>query len=52
MKCQGCCVVLEPSEDQVNPAVYDVLQASPTDAQKHGGVCPLCGHSKDLPAKH
>lgn len=52
MNCQGCGVVLEPSEDQVNSAVDQVLQASLTDAQKHGGVCPLCGHCKDLPITH
>jgi len=49
MNCTGCGVELDPSQDQVNAAVDDVLRASLQDAHQHAGVCPLCGHSKDLP---
>lgn len=52
MNCRGCGVELEPSEEQVNTAVDEVLQASLQDAHNKGGVCPLCGHSKDIPVSH
>jgi YD repeat-containing protein len=52
MNCRGCGVVLDPSEEQVNTAVDEVLQASLQDAHDTGGVCPLCGHSKDVPVSH
>jgi type II secretory pathway pseudopilin PulG len=47
--CRGCGVELEPSEEQVNAAVDQVLESSVQDALDTGGVCPLCGHSKDVP---
>lgn len=49
MNCSGCGVELDPSQDQVNSAVDDVLRTSLQDAEKHAGVCPLCGHSKEIP---
>jgi len=49
MNCTGCGVELDPSQDQVNAAVDDVLRASLQDAHQHAGVCPLCGHSKEIP---
>lgn len=52
MNCRGCGVVLDPSDEQVNNAVDEVLQASLQDAHEKGGVCPLCGHSKDIPVSH
>jgi YD repeat-containing protein len=52
MNCSGCGVELDPSEEQVNTAVDDILETSLKDAQKKGGVCPLCGHSKDVPYSH
>jgi YD repeat-containing protein len=51
MNCRGCGADIEPSEEQANLAVDQVLQASIHNAEKRGGVCPLCGHSKDIPAK-
>lgn len=44
--CRGCGTVLDPSEEQVNSAVDQVLETSLRDAHQRGGVCPLCGHSK------
>ena len=52
MNCRGCGVALEPSEEQVNAAVDGILESSLRDAEQHGGVCPLCGHSKDVPYTH
>lgn len=52
MNCRGCGVELDPSEQQVNTAVDQILEASLKDAQKKGGVCPLCGHSEDVPYSH
>lgn len=52
MNCSGCGVELEPTEDQVNAAVDRVLESSLRDAHKSGGVCPLCGHCKDVPYSH
>src|SRR6266566_5278679 len=49
MNCNGCGVELSPSEEQVNTAVDQILETSLKHAQKTGGVCPLCGHSKELP---
>ncbi len=49
MNCNGCGVVLDPTEEQVNAAVDQVLDSSLADAHHHGGVCPLCGHSKKVP---
>ena len=46
MNCNGCGVVLDPSAEQVNQTVDQVLQTSLQDAHDTGGVCPLCGHSK------
>ena len=52
MNCRGCGVELDPSEEQVNTAVDLILETSLKDAQKKGGVCPLCGHSKEVPYSH
>ena len=52
MNCNGCGVELDPSEEQVNTAVDQVLETSLRDAQKKGGVCPLCGHNKEVPYSH
>jgi hypothetical protein len=49
MNCRGCGVELDPSEEQVNAAVDQILDTSLKHAEKTGGVCPLCGHSKDVP---
>jgi YD repeat-containing protein len=52
-KCRGCGTVLEdPTQDEVNQAVDDVLVASLSDAKKHGEICPLCGHSQAQPVSH
>jgi YD repeat-containing protein len=52
MNCSECGLELNPSEEQVNTAVDQILETSLRDAQKKGGVCPLCGHSKDVPYSH
>ena len=52
MNCRGCGVELDPSKEQVNTAVDQILETSLKDAQKKGGVCPLCGHSKEVPYSH
>jgi len=52
MNCRGCGVELDPSQEQVNTAVDEVLRASLEDAHNTGGVCALCGHSKDIPVSH
>src|SRR6266704_282565 len=52
MNCRGCGVELDPSEQQVNVAVDQILETSIEDAEKTGGVCPLCGHSKYVPLSH
>jgi YD repeat-containing protein len=52
MNCRGCGVELDPSQEQVNTAVDQILETSLQDAVKRGGVCPLCGHSKDVPYSH
>ena len=52
MNCRGCGVILDPSEEQVNTAVDQILETSLQDAEKKGGVCPLCGHSKEVPYSH
>jgi YD repeat-containing protein len=54
MNCSGCGTDLESVDviEAVNRAVDDVLTASVADAVKTGGVCPLCGHSKAVPASH
>ena len=50
--CRGCGTVLDPTQDQVNQAVDQVLVASLKDAKKHGEICPLCGHSQAQPISH
>jgi len=50
--CRGCGSVLDPTQDEVNQAVDDVLVASLKDAKKHGEICPLCGHSQTQPISH
>ncbi len=54
MNCRGCGTELapEPSLDDVNQAVDEVLQRSIEDAVQTGGVCPLCGHSQYVPVSH
>lgn len=52
MNCSGCGVELDPSLDQVNTAVDQILETSLRDANARGGVCPLCGHCKDVPYSH
>jgi YD repeat-containing protein len=52
MNCRGCGVDIDPSEEQVNTTVDQILETSLRDAQKKGGVCPLCGHSKEVPYSH
>ncbi len=49
MNCGGCGTLLEPTEEQVNEAVDEVLAASLADAHDSGGVCPLCGYSQAVP---
>jgi hypothetical protein len=41
MNCRGCGVELDPSQEQVNTAVDQILETSVKDAEKKGGVCPL-----------
>jgi Cytochrome oxidase complex assembly protein 1 len=50
--CRGCGTVLDPTENEVNQGVNDILEASLRDAIKHGETCPLCGHSKAQPISH
>src|SRR5260370_12912128 len=52
MNCSGCGTDLAPSEEQVNTTVDQILEISLKDAEKKGGVCPLCGHSKEVPYSH
>ena len=52
MNCRGCGVEVDPSEEQVNTTVDQILETSLADAVKKGGVCPLCGHSKQVPYSH
>jgi len=49
MNCHGCGAELDPSDEQVNAAVDQVLETSLKHAEKAGGVCPLCGHCKEVP---
>ena len=49
MNCDGCGTLLEPTAEQVNEAVDEVLAASLADTHDSGGVCPLCGRSQKLP---
>jgi len=49
MNCRGCGVEIDPSEEQVNTAVDEILESSRKHAEQSGGVCPLCGHSKAVP---
>ena len=50
--CRGCGSVVDPTLDEANQAVDDVLIASLKDAKKHGEICPLCGHSQSQPLSH
>jgi hypothetical protein len=52
MNCGGCGVELDPSEEHVNTSVDQILETSLKDAERKGGVCPLCGHSKAVPYSH
>ena len=49
MNCRGCGVDIDPSEEEVNATVDQILETSLQDAQRKEGVCPLCGHSKEVP---
>ncbi|HTZ97733.1 MAG TPA: cytochrome c oxidase assembly factor Coa1 family protein [Terriglobales bacterium] len=49
MNCQGCGVEFDPTEEQVNASVDQVLEASLADAKRTRGVCPLCGHGQEIP---
>jgi len=50
--CRGCGTVLNPTEQEVNQGVNEILEASLQDAITHGEICPLCGHSKAEPVSH
>ena len=50
--CRGCGTLLDPTENEVNQGVNEILNASLQDAIKHGEICPLCGHSKAEPISH
>jgi YD repeat-containing protein len=50
--CHGCGSTLDPTQEEVNQGVDEILEASLKDAIKHGEICPLCGHSKAVPASH
>jgi YD repeat-containing protein len=50
--CRGCGTVLDPTEQEVNQGVNQILEASLKDAVKHGEICPLCGHSQAQPVSH
>jgi YD repeat-containing protein len=52
MNCRGCGVDLDPTQEQINATVDQVLETSLKDAETKGGVCPLCGHSKEVPYSH
>ena len=52
MNCNGCGIELDPTEEQVNSSVDQIMDTSLKDAQKTGGVCPLCGHCKQVPYSH
>lgn len=47
--CRGCGSVVDPTLEEANQAVNEVLVASLKDAKKHGEICPLCGHSQAQP---
>jgi hypothetical protein len=49
MNCKGCGVDIDPTAEELNQAVDQILDTSLQDAIKTGGVCPLCGHSKEVP---
>jgi YD repeat-containing protein len=50
--CRGCGSVLDPTQEEVNQAVDNILVASLEDAKKHGEICPLCGHSQAQPVSN
>jgi YD repeat-containing protein len=50
--CRGCGTVLDPTENEVNQGVNEILEASLKDAVKQGEICPLCGHSQAQPISH
>ena len=50
--CSGCGSVLDPTLEEVNQAVEDILVVSLEDAKKRGEICPLCGHSQAQPVSH
>jgi YD repeat-containing protein len=52
VNCRGCGVDLDPTQQHVDAAVDQILETSLRDAGKMGGVCPLCGHSKEVPYSH
>src|SRR5258708_1746784 len=50
--CRGCGSVVDPTLEETNQAVDDILIASIKDAKQHGEICPLCGHSQSQPVAH
>jgi len=52
VNCLECGVDFEPTPVEVNQAVDEILETSLNDAVRSGGVCPLCGHSKNVPVSH
>ena len=52
VNCRECGVDFEPTIDEVNQAVDEILETSLNDAVRRGSVCPLCGHSKNVPVSH
>jgi hypothetical protein len=42
----------DPTQEEVNQAVDNILVASLEDAKKHGEIFPLCGHSQAQPVSH
>src|SRR5260370_24235782 len=49
MNCSGCGTDLAPSEEQVNTTVDQIVEIVLKDGEKKGGVCQLCGQSKEVP---
>jgi Cytochrome oxidase complex assembly protein 1 len=50
--CRGRGTEIDPTEQEVNQGVNEILEASLQDAVKHGEICPLCGHSKAQSISH
>src|SRR2546422_1234420 len=52
VNCRECGIDFEPTPDEVNQAVDEILETSLNHAVRVGGACPLCGHSKNVPVSH